>query len=133
MFGSDPGLIGRTQSVFQNMIDLLPDVKKKARRGVNLRLVYGDKIRKSYYKKPGRKVCERQGSQDITYAVTFNPHVDTEYAELQQKYLLRDAIIVFCPEFFLVAPDVNALTNDLEAQQQHYMLDRLRTQGISAY
>ncbi len=130
MFGSLPDLVPTVLNVFNDMVNVIPNPNSGTRNGNVLRLAMGANIKK---KNGGTKICGNQNANTIIYATTYLPDMTGGFpSDLQAKYRMADSIIVFCPAFFLPASDPNALPSDQLALSSQYMLDKLRTPGMSA-
>lgn len=130
VFGSEIERINEIQSIFQLMVDAIPNINHGARNGVVVRLALADNVRivagqkKAGQKKAGlKKLCSTTRRPVPVYAATYNPTQPGSFTDLQKKYQIADAIIFFCPEFFSLLEDDSTLIS------QSPMLDRLRTRG----
>ena len=130
VFGSEIGRINDIQSIFQLMVDAIPNINHGARNGVVVRLALADNVRTVVGQKKGgqkrvgqKKLCSTIKRPVPVYAATYNPAQPGFPTDLQKKYRFADAIIFFCPEFFSLLEDDSTLIS------QSPMLDRLRTRG----
>ncbi len=130
MFGSLPSLLPTVLDVFNKMVNNIPNINSGTRNGNVLRLALGKDIKA---KNGATRICGNQNSNCDIYAATYIPHMtDGIPNDLQGKYRFADSMIVFCPCFFLPASDPNALPSDQQALSSKYLLDKLRTPGMSA-
>lgn len=129
MFGSLPNLLPTVLSVFNNMVNNVPNINSGTRNGNVLRLALGKDIRAI---NGANKICGNQKSNCDIYAATYIPDMtDNTQNQLQAKYRFADSMIVFCPCFFLPTSDPRALPSDQQALSSRAMLDGLRTPGMS--
>ena len=105
------------------MLDNIPNPSAAGRQGEQLRLVYGDDIRKE----SNRRQCGGPQGQRSNYASTsLRDMFDNVPNDFEDKYRLPDSMIIFCPAFF---GGDGALITDQRAQTELKSLDELRTPG----